>query len=35
MERKNEKTGIISSYQLLITAVSTNTGGKWKEAHFT
>ena len=30
MERMSEHTGLISSYQLLITAACTNTGGKMK-----
>ena len=33
MERMSEHTGLISSYQLLITAVCTNTGGKMKGSH--
>ena len=33
MERMSEHTGLISSYQLLITAACTNTGGKMKESH--
>ena len=28
MKRTSEHTGLISSYQLLITAACTNTGGK-------
>ena len=28
MERMSEHTGLISSYQLLITTAQTNTGGK-------
>ena len=33
MERMSEHTGLISSYQLLITAACTNTGGKMKGSH--
>ena len=33
MERMSEHTGIISPYQLLITAACTNTGGKMKGSH--
>ena len=33
MERMSEHTGLISSYQLLITAVCTNTGCKMKGSH--
>ena len=33
MERMTEHTGLISSYQLLITAACTNTGGKMKGSH--
>ena len=33
MERMSEHTGLISSYQLLITAACTNTGGKIKGSH--
>ena len=33
MERMSEHTGLISSYQLLITAACTNTGGKMKGCH--
>ena len=33
MERMSEHTGLISSYQLLITAVCTNTGDKMKSSH--
>ena len=33
MERMSEHTGIISSYQLLITAACTNKGGKMKGSH--
>ena len=33
MERMGEHTGLISSYQLLITADCTNTGGKMKGSH--
>ena len=33
MECMNEHTGLISSYQLLITAACTNTGGKMKGNH--
>ena len=33
MERMSEHTGLISSYQLLITAACTNTGGKMKCSH--
>ena len=33
MERMSEHTGLISSYQLLITAAWTNTGGKMKGSH--
>ena len=32
MERISEHTGLISSYQLLITAACTNTGGKMKDS---
>ena len=32
MERKSEHTGLISSYQLLITAAGKNTGGKMKDS---
>ena len=33
MERMSEHTRLISSYQLLITAACTNTGGKMKGSH--
>ena len=33
MEHMSEHTGLISSYQLLITAAWTNTGGKMKDSH--
>ena len=33
MECIGEHTGLISSYQLLITATCTNTGGKMKGNH--
>ena len=33
MECMREQTGLISSYQLLITAACTNTGGKMKGSH--
>ena len=33
MERMSEHTGLISSYQLLITLACTNTGGKMKGSH--
>ena len=33
MERMSEHTGLISSYQLLITAACTNTGSKTKGSH--
>ena len=33
MERMSEHTGLISSYQLLITAACTNTGSKMKGSH--
>ena len=33
MERMSEHTVLISSYQLLITAARTNTGGKMKGSH--
>ena len=33
MERMSEHTGLISSYQLLITAACTNTAGKMKGSH--
>ena len=33
MERMSEHTGLVSSYQLLITAACTNTGGKMKGSH--
>ena len=33
MERISQHTGLISSYQLLITAACTNTGGKMKGSH--
>ena len=33
MERMREHTGLISSYQFLITAACTNTGGKMKGSH--
>ena len=33
MKRMSEHTGLISSYQLLITAACTNTGGKTKGSH--
>ena len=33
MERMSEHTGLISSYQDLITAACTNTGGKMKGSH--
>ena len=33
MECMSEHTGLISSYQLLITAACTNTGGKMKGSH--
>ena len=33
MERMSEHTGLISSYQLLITAACTNTGGKMQGSH--
>ena len=33
MERMSEHTELISSYQLLITAACTNTGGKMKGSH--
>ena len=33
MERMSEHTGLISSYQLLITPACTNTGGKMKDSH--
>ena len=33
MERMSEHTGVITSYQLLITAACTNTGGKMKGSH--
>ena len=33
MERMSEHTGLISSYQLLITAACTNTGRKMKGSH--
>ena len=32
MECMSEHTGLISSYQLLIIAACTNTGGRWKAA---
>ena len=33
MKRMSEHTGLISSYQLLITAACTNTGGKMKGSY--
>ena len=33
MERMSEHTGLISSYQLLITAACINTSGKMKGSH--
>ena len=33
MKCMSEHTGLISSYQLLITAACTNTGGKMKDSH--
>ena len=33
MERMSEHTGLINSYQLLIIAACTNTGGKMKGSH--
>ena len=33
MEHMSEHTVLISSYQLLITAASTNTVGKMKDSH--
>ena len=33
MERMSEHAGFISSYQLLITAACTNTGGEMKGSH--
>ena len=33
MGRMSDHTGLISSYQLLITAACTNTGGKMKGSH--
>ena len=33
MERMSEHIGFFSSYQFLITAACTNTGGKMKDSH--